>query len=248
MPSGTSDATQLITVQDHTSRGTFSGSEFSDLVEGLALQAENDYNESPWVTGGLATAIEVRLLAHGEKPPKDSWHIELLDTSDQEGALGYHEDAAFKRGTPGTKPEKASANSSRGLRSGTLTPLSKVFVKTTREDGTDPAEVASHEMLEMTVDPNVVGKPRTVLHRAKKQLVIVEVGDPVQGCGYQSGNVTVADFAEPAWFGYPQEASPGQFSHRSSVGSAFKLAPQGYISVAPEHEPENWSQVFGSAH
>jgi hypothetical protein len=248
MPTGTSDAVQLITVQDHTSSGTLTEAEFNDLVEGLALQAENDYNTSPWVTGGLATAIEVHALKRKAKPPKDAWHIELLDTSDQEGALGYHDDEAFKRGTPGTKPEKASTHSSRGLSAATLTPLSKVFVKTAREDGADPAEVASHEMLEMTVDPNVVGQPRTVLHRAKKQVVIVEVGDPVQGCGYKSGNVTVADFAEPAWFGYPQEGSPKQFSYCSSVDHAFKLAPQGYISVAPEGEPENWSQVFGSPH
>lgn len=248
MPSGTSEPMQLITVQNHTSKGTLSESEFHHLVAGLAQQAENDYNKSPWVTGALATAIEVRALSAKEKPPADAWHIELLDTSDQEGALGYHDDEAFKRGTPGTKPEKASAHSSRGLGAGTLTPLSKVFVKTTIEDQTDPAEVASHEMLEMTVDPNVVGQPRTVLHKAKKQLVIVEVGDPVQGCGYKSGNVTVADFALPAWFGYAQAESPGQLSFRSSIDEAFKLAPQGYISVAPEHEPESWTQVFGSAH
>lgn len=235
---------QLITVQDNTSAGTLTDEQFKDLVSGLAMQAADDFNESCWVTQDLAPAITVEAVARGAKVPDGSWHIELLDVCDDPGALGYHEDAAFDRHSTG--PKKASGRSSRGLRAGTLTPLSKIGVKTSREDGVDPAEVASHEMLEMTVDPNVVSTVRSVVNPAKKQKVIVEVGDPVQECGYKRGNVTVADFALPAWFGYPQKVNPTQMSFRSSVKEPFELAPGGYISVAPEGT-EDWTQIFGSA-
>jgi hypothetical protein len=214
------------------------------VVAALNVQLTKEYGESCWVTQGLAAPASVEFIAKGDPIPSDTWHIELLDTSDQEGALGYHEDQGFDSHSVG--PRKASDHSSRGLRADAPEiPLAKVFVKTTMEAGGHPGEVLSHEVLEMLVDPRVMREPRTVINPAKKQKVIVEVGDPVQGCGYLIGDVYVADFALPAWFGYPQEKNPTQMSWRSSVTAPFELAPGGYISVCPEGS-EEWTQVFGA--
>jgi hypothetical protein len=215
------------------------------VVAALNVQLTKEYGASCWVTQGLSAPASVEFIAAGEQVPAGTWHIELLDTSDQAGALGYHEDEAFDSQSAG--PKKASDHSSRGLRADAPEiPLAKVFVKTTMEAGEHPGEVLSHEALEMLVDPRVVSDVRTVIDPAKKQKVIVEVGDPVQGCGYLIGDVYVADFALPAWFGYLQTRNPTQMSWRSSVTVSFELAPGGYISVAPEGS-EDWQQVFGSA-
>lgn len=233
MDTTASSAGQLITVEDHTTSGVLTPRQLFDLVWSLDYQARYHYGRSCWVTQSLAPAAHVQLLPHDHegavKPPVGAWNLILLDTSDQEGALGYHEDEQ-----------------------GTTIPFSEVFVKTARADGVDPAEVASHEMLEMLVDPDIA-HVRTVKHNG--QLYIVEVGDPVQGCGYDIGRpegrtcgVTVADFALPAWFGYPQEVNPRWMSFRSSIAEPFELAPEGYISVAPEAEPNNWTQIFGQRH
>lgn len=218
-------SSQLIVVQDETSPGTLTPKELFNLAWALNYQALFHYGRSAWVTEGLAPAAHVMLLPKGVKPPVGSWSLILLDTSNEEGALGYHEDEQ-----------------------GTEIPYSDVFVKTSREDGTSPVEVASHEMCEMLVDPDVQ-KVRVV--QDGETTYIVEVCDAVQGCGYDVGapegrscGVIVADFCLPAWFGMRESGE--QMSFRSSIAKAFELAPQGYISIAKNGS--EWTQIFGEQH
>ncbi len=220
-------ASQLITVEDQTKNARLTPQELRDLVWSLNYQALYHYGRSPWVENGYAPPAHVGLLPKGAMPPVGAWNVILLDTSNLAGALGYHEDEANND-----------------------IPYSDVFVGTARENNVEPCEVASHEMLEMLVDPHV-NEVRKVLNKEKEEFYIVEVADPVQGCGYDIGapegrhcGVTVADFALPAWFGMAQ--TPPGLSFRDSVEKPFELAPQGYISVAPANEPENWKQIFGA--
>jgi hypothetical protein len=216
-----------------------------------ALQAQtSDYNDSAWVTSQNCSPIaSVTLMAQDDPIPTHTWHMELLDTSDQPGALGYHDEekGAFRYRPPGGAGRlgKAKKHSSRWWRKGTELPWMKIFAKTTLDDGGQPSEVASHELLEAAVDPRPGAAPKIVTDAARNRLVIVEVGDPVQDCGYDRAGRTVADFALPAWFGYEDG---NQMSFRSSVEEAFELAPGGYISFAPEDEPQAWQQEFGSRH
>lgn len=235
---------QLIVVSDETTAGLMQATEVFNLAWALNYQAVYHYGRSPWVEHGYAPAAHVAQLPKGVTPPPEAWPIYLQDVSDQPGALGYHEDQA-------SKTFKSSAHSVRGL-SASGTPYSKVFVQTAREADVDPAEVASHEMCEMLVDPYVANESevRKVLNTKAKEWYIVEVGDPVQGCGYDIGapegrtcGVTVADFAWPAWWALAQ-TRPG-FSFRDSVKAPFALAPEGYMSVQPEAGGE-WSQIYGS--
>ena len=235
---------QLVVVADETTAGSLTATEVFSLSWALNYQAVYQYGRSPWVEHGYAPAAHVAQLPKGVEVPSDAWTIHLLDVSDVEGALGYHEGGLFK----------SSEHSVRGL-SAAGTPYAKVFVQTAREAGVDPAEVASHEMCEMLVDPNVANEAevRKVLDTEDKEFYIVEVGDPVQGCGYDIGapeerlcGVTVADFAYPAWWKLAQTRP--DMSFRDSVSKPFQIAPEGYMSVAPEAEPTNWTQIYGQAH
>lgn len=257
------DAQATITVQDLTTEGTYTEVELERMVWALRYQALYHYNRSPWVEKGYATACaDVKLIARGEKPPAGTWHVELLDTSDQEGALGYHEGEAFKRDTPGTKPEKASGHSSRGRRADNpAVPLAKIFVKTSKEDGVQPSEVASHEILEMLVDPSVMQEStiRKYLDPESKQFYIGEVCDAVQERGYDVGvpehrpcgfpETIMADFCYPGWWAQEQTRASTTFGEDAAIAprvEAFELAPGGYMSVAPESDPSAWTQIFGA--
>lgn len=243
-----------ITVQNLSS--VVNDAQAAAIVRALNLQATSDYNGSCWVTQSLANSIaSVTLLAKGAPIPTDTWHMELLDDSTEPGALGVHEDTLFDNTVngafstesgPTAKPRKASTHSARGLRADNPElPLMRIFCKTAQQDGAAIGEVASHEMLEAAVDPFVMKVPRTVINPAKKQRVIVEVGDPVQETGYTIGGIEVANFALPAWFGYPQHINPQQMDFRGRLERPFELSPGGYISVTPE-DSEAWTQVFGA--
>ena len=242
------------TVQDLTTPGTFTDVELERMVWALRYQALYQYNRSPWVEHGYSEAIaDVVLIPRGAVLPPASWHIELLDTSDQEGALGYHQDQAFDQNSSGAR--KASDRSSRGLRADSLQPLAKVFVKTSQADGVSPSSVASHEMLETAVDPQVTDEAsiRKYLNTATGQFYIGEVGDPVQGEDYDVGapegrpcgwpEAIVSNFAWPAWFGAAQTRTALDF--RGTRRAPFELAAAGYMSVAPEGDPSAWTQIFG---
>ena len=260
----------VISVQDLS--GKLKPIELERLVWSLRYQALYQFNRSPWVEHGYCEAIDdVVLVPSGQSPPPDSWHMELLATSDQEGALGYHEDSAFKKGTEGSKPEKSSDRSSRGARADNPEkPLMKIFVETCEEDGVLVSEVCSHEMLEAAVDPNVMTEEgiRKYLDKDAKQWWIAEVGDPVQEQPYDVGapegrpclvpEAQMANFAYPALFGQEQRRVATSFradKEEWQDGNApetnlapFSLAPGGYMSVAPEDEPGNWTQIWGEAH
>lgn len=242
----------LVTIQNLTSPGTFTATQIYNIWWSLRYQALYQYNRSPWVEHGYATACaEVQLLAPGAPVPAGAWNVELLDVSDQPGALGYHEDHA----------QKSSGHSTRGLAAGSETPLAKVFCKTSIEDGVQPSEVASHEILEMLVDPYVVNEAelRKYLDSAAKQWYIGEVGDPCQGRGYDVGapegnacnvpEAVVADFAYPGWWAQEQTRPSTSAAEEFKLAprlDPFVLAPGGYMSVAPEAEPTNWTQIYGS--
>lgn len=218
---------QLVTIEDQTSPGLLSPQELFNLAWGLDYQARYHYGRSPWVNAERAPRAQVTLLPKGVKPPPNAYNLILLDTTDQEGALGYHDDAQ-----------------------GTKIPYSEVFVKTAQEDGATASAVASHELLEMLVDPDVQ-HVRTARHAGK--LYIMEICDPVQGEDYDVGapegrktGILVSNFVLPAWLGLPQTSDPHVMSFfTGDVKMPFQVGPNGYISVAPENEPGNFTQVFG---
>ncbi len=220
---------QLITVENQST--VLSPKDLFNLVWAVNYQVLYHYGRSRWVTGGHAPPGHVVLLPKGGKPPPGAWNLILLDTSDQAGALGYHDDE-----------------------SGTGVPFADVFCQSATADGASASSVASHEALEMLVDPDV-SKVKTALRKAPGQpdmLYIVEACDAVQGNDYDVGapegastGTLVADFCLPAWWELEPETADG-YSYRKRVWAPWALAPQGYISVAPGTDPGAWSQIYGA--
>lgn len=159
------------------------------------------------------------------KIPVGTSILHLLDTSDQPGALGYHDE------------------------DGNEVPYARVFVKTIGVAGVP--EVASHELCELAADPNV---NLCALTGDQKRLYAVEVGDPVQGNPYDVGapqgrttGIKVADFTLPSY--YDPRTQPGaKTSFRGSVSGPFSIAPQGYYSYLDlTNVAAGWQQSWGAA-
>lgn len=218
--------TRLINVENKCSPGVISPSELKLLVEALHIQASQDFNSSPWVEHGYCDPIEVSLISNNH-PTIGSCNIILLDNlpGQDEEALGFHEDVE-----------------------GGKIPVSYVGVKESREDNVSITAVASHEMVEMAVDPFVEeGQIRTVKDITNNKEYIVEIADPLEGCEYKVSNgQEVANFVWPKWFGMLQSRHQlcQNLVYEGATGP-FKLALNGYISSRKLGSNEEYTETFG---
>jgi hypothetical protein len=153
------------------------------------------------------------------------WSIRLRDRLDEPGALGYHVTDEHNQ------------------------PVSYV------QAGDDWSITASHEFLEMIVDPSgnrlhgarlprgleashkMFGLP----HDSSHVLYLLEVADPCEARSYEVGGVQMSDFLLPSW--YRTSPSPAAiYSHAGMCTAARHVAAGGYASFAtPAGE---WFQVF----
>lgn len=143
--------------------------------------------------------------------PPGSWVFNVLDDSDQANALGWHtEDQG-------------------GLVYG------RIFAKPVLDNGGDVltkplsvASVASHEVLETLVDPNV----NLWADDGKGTLYALEVGDPVESDAYPIGvgrtPVTVSNFVTPAWFD-AQAPLGARYDWMGKLTKPFQLSAGGYV-------------------
>jgi hypothetical protein len=127
------------------------------------------------------------------------WPVYLLGVTDYPGALGYHDvDTAGK-------------------------PYAKVFVQTAAANQTAWQIVASHEVLEMLVNPGaasqVTGPDGCEWYR--------EVCDPVEDITYARSGVVLADFVLPSWF-EAHGTAPFDFQHL--LMAPFHVTAGGYVS------------------
>lgn len=197
-------------------------SEISDNMAGRigwALRYQLYYHFAPvWKSWA-----NVKNLPKGASIPSDAWVLALLDNADQEGALGYHDE------------------------SGAEAPFARVFCKTAREGGIAPCEVASHELLEMLLDPHV---NFTALDEKHKRLYPVEACDACQGNGYGVGaagnQLTVADFLLPNYFD-PKTKPSTITDYRDALKGPFSLAREGYYSyIDLTNYAAGWQQKVGA--
>lgn len=144
------------------------------------------------------------------------WAMLFLDHADHAKALAYHEL------TPDGYPQ------------------SKVFVKTTRADGTPISMAASHELVEMLVDPSMnleVMKPDgKLVHR-------YEAADPVQELHFLVNGMRMSDFVYPAYFESFHKPGSVKFDHNNVLKKPFQIHLRGYQSV---YVNGKWTLRFGS--
>lgn len=148
---------------------------------------------------------------------KGAWAMVFLDNADQPGALAYHD----------LTPD--------GL------PQAKVFVKTTLENNDLVSVSASHELVEMLVDPAI---NMMTTGPNPKVMYAYESADPVEQLSFNVNGIPMTDFVHPAYFEVFHKAGSVRFDHLNKVKKPFQILSGGYQIVFKNGK---WSQVFGSA-
>jgi hypothetical protein len=146
-----------------------------------------------------------------------AWALVFLDDADQPGALAYHD----------LTPD--------GL------PQSKVFVRTLLESGETVSGAASHELVEMLVDP---GLNLLSLGPDGTSAYAYESADPVEELHFAVNGWPMSDFVYPAYFEAFHAPSSVLFDHLGLVRTPFEILPGGYQSI---YANGGWTQLFGSA-
>ena len=183
--------------------------EVSAALPALQKQISRDFAPFWGVDANL------HFFSKGEAVPGGAWQVVIGDSSDQVGALGYHD----------LTPD--------GL------PLGKVFAKTDLDLGQKWTVTASHELLEMLGDPDI---NLTVLQG--NLLYAYEVCDACEAdqYGYEIDGVTVSDFVFPSWFETFRTSGP--FDFQKKITAPLQLLSGGYIGVmdlAKLHQ--GWTQL-----
>jgi len=116
----------------------------------------------------------------------DEWQVVFLNDADAANALGYHD--LTKNGQP----------------------ISKVFVKTTISAGEKVSVTASHELLEMLIDPGA----QLWAQSSDGKFYAYEMCDAVEAAEYLIDGIAVSDFVYPSFF--ESWHKPGSVAVRSS--------------------------------
>ena len=148
---------------------------------------------------------------------KGAWAMVFLDDADAPGALAYHD----------LTPD--------GL------PQSKVFVKTTLDNGDLVSVSASHELVEMLVDPAI-----NLMSTGPdpKAVYAYESADPVEALSFKVKGIPMSDFIVPAYFEGFRKPGSVRFDYMNKVKKPFEILKGGYQIIFKNGE---WTQVFGSA-
>lgn len=150
---------------------------------------------------------------------KGAWAFVFLDTADQAGALAYHD----------LTPE--------GF------PLSKVFVKTIAGDGASLSVAASHELVEMLVDPAI---NMLTTGPDPKAAYAYEAADPVEAdsLAFNVNGFKMTDFIYPSYFEIFRKPDSTKFDYRGKVRKPFQILAGGYQLVLKNGK---WSSITASA-
>jgi hypothetical protein len=157
-------------------------------------------------------------LVHTTDFQSGAWAMVFLDNADQPGALAYHDL------TPDGLPE------------------AKVFVETTLKDNQLVSVSASHELVEMLVDPAI--NMMTTGGPDPKATYAYESADPVEEESFAINGIPMSDFVYPSYFESFHKPGSVQFDQMNKVTKPFQILSGGYQIVLKNGKE---SDVFGSA-
>ncbi len=188
--------------------------EVAAFTAAMQIQLDRDFAPAWQMTANL-TAIPT-----GKAVPSGSWIVYIMDTSDQAGALGYHD------------------LTSDGY------PIAKVFAKDDQKYGLSWTVTASHEILETELDPYIQNTVFAQTSNTGGTLFSLEVCDAVEddSFGYKINGILLSDFVYPAWFEDFRAPNSTQFDHMNVVKAPLQLAKGGYIGVFPIPNTSGWTQ------
>jgi hypothetical protein len=161
-----------------------------------------------------SSRCHLAFMPAGSTLPKGAWVFQILDTSDQAGALAYHDV------------------------DGKNVPAAKIFAKTEFEYGASWTVSLTHELWEALADPVCLAAAQI----SQSQLVAYEVCDPCEddSLAFTVQGVLVSDFVTRNWF---TPGAPGPWDHTAHLTGPLTLAPGGYVSIATATSTGlKWSQ------
>jgi hypothetical protein len=199
----------MTTIAIMNQSSVLSTTDLAALVAALQVQVDRDWQPA-W--GSRADLV---MITSPQQPPSGAWWLTVFDTSDQAGALGYHD------------------LTNEGL------PLGKIFALTDKQNGNSVTVTASHELLEILADPDV-----NLCAQSDNTLWAYEVCDPVESdsLGYEIDGVLVSDFVLPAYF--ESFRTSGPFDYKDAISAPLTLAKGGYLSYLDFSSPQGWQQKF----
>jgi hypothetical protein len=190
--------------------------EVQSAIPALQTQLHRDF-ASVW-----GIDADLTFLPRNNTPAANAWTLGIFDTSDQAGALGYHE----------LSPQG--------------TPLAKVFAASDSQAGLSWTVTASHELLEMLADPEIDLTVFVQKQNSKGGVIYAyEVCDAVEddSLGYNINGILVSDFVYPAWFESFRAPSSTQFDYGNHLTQPFQLLSGGYIGEFDVTAGSGWKQV-----
>jgi len=119
-------------------------------------------------------------------------------------------------------------------------PLARVFVKTTLKSKNLVSVAASHELVEMLVDPAI----NMVTMKPNSKLVYgYETADPVEELHFRVRGIPMTNFVYPTYFESFHQPGSVKFDHLATIEKPFQIHIGGYQGVLKDGK---WTKLFGS--
>lgn len=188
------------------------------VVDALQAQVKEDFAPIWNIDADLV------FVPQGGDIPMDAWWLAILDHSNQANASGYHDESPL------------------GF------PIGKVFAGDDLRSGASWTNTASHELLEVLADPEIVECTVEHLPDGKMRLVAREICDPCpeDDQGYKKNGVLVSNFVTRDWFvGWSQNYPGVKYDFLGNISAPFQLLKDGYIGIMEIKEGAIWTQIDG---
>lgn len=186
--------------------------ELGRVVRALSRQVR-DHFAPAW---GIGAELELLPRGRVSRIRRDAWLLVILDDDPSANADGWHDLSPHGQ------------------------PMGKVLAKEAIADSREWTSTASHELLEMLVDPDIaLGAAATIEGHARQYAY--EVCDAVQANAYryEVGGVHVSDFVYPSWFeGF--RARGTRFDQRGKCKRPLHILPGGYAVIAHVDGTRGW--------
>jgi hypothetical protein len=151
---------------------------------------------------------QLSLLPRGSQPPPASWLLEILDDTDDAWGRPAYRDLTLE-----------------GL------PRVKVFARTIQAAGCQWTVRASHQILELLVNPRFNLKVYT-RHEQEVFIYSYEICNPCETdeFAYTIGGTLVSDFVYPAWFQSSREANSTQFDYCKHISTPLQILRGAHVN------------------
>jgi hypothetical protein len=194
-------------------------SEIAPVVAAIQIQVDRDFAPAWGMPANLV------FVPSTHQPEPTAWVVQLLDTSDEKGALGYH--------------DMTNAD----------LPVAKIFAKDDQKYGLSWTVTLSHEVLEMILDPYIDSTVFVQNSETTGDLIALEACDACEddSFGYKINDVLVSDFVLPAFFEHNRVPHSTKFDFCGVLTEPLSIGKGGYLSIFPVNPTtKGWTQQQGA--